>query len=234
MSIIKLADAITRAFQNGALSNSSIKRLKQSGILRSPERMVAGMQAGTQNIANKLKVRILEPQTYKDQKLVKTYGNYITYRHPNGQEDIYHNYNNAFKYTNPISLIGRKGATNHALALRHEIDEMRESGKGNLASMLLKSGKPIGQHNNLSVIGEESNNVHILKNLYGAKESLSKLRHKTQEDTLFKRVTGKDYGKEHLNKKELLKMKNAPYDFKYTTDQYFGPIKLTGGYIANK
>ena len=78
----------------------------------------------------------------------------------------------------------------------------------------LNIGGQVGNHNNLAVLGKESNDIKRL-GLYGAPTSnIENLRRThTHEPELMKRITGKEYGKEVFTHRDLKKLRNAPHDF---------------------
>ena len=87
----------------------------------------------------------------------------------------------------------------------------------------------VGRHNNLAVLGRESNLVNQLK-LHGANmERFFDLRKITGEDNLLKRFTNKQYGQQQFTSSDLKKLRKAPHDQLLS----FSPIQNLGTYLTN-
>lgn len=66
MSIIKLANAASRAFQAGRLSIKSATKLRQLGGLRSVDRILSGMERGSQNIIKKKNIVVEHGDNFQE------------------------------------------------------------------------------------------------------------------------------------------------------------------------
>jgi hypothetical protein len=271
MSIIKLANAITRAFQSGRLSNEGAAKLRSLGALRSPARILSGIAKGTENIAAKKGAKIIAPTGMSDKLTAASGGGYIAKNEGwiTNKPVIHHTHESRLRYLSPLHSFNKmKDNKYHTMALRHEGYELLEQGRGNSAqiySPLTKTkkitisgvnkalnyinpkgdvgkmvkdiaqekikgamqhgvGDVVGGHFNLAVLGRESNDINLLNNLYGIKgNKFNQMRKMTGEDKLIKRITGKNYGEEYINKGNLRKLRNAKYDFRVGDE---------GGYLA--
>lgn len=259
MSLIKLAEnAFTKRFLNGKLSGEALSKIKNAGMVRSKDIMLDGLHRGTQNIVSQ-KGGEIHGSGFINKVIAFSRGGYAQ-----TGGNIKHIGDSFFKFLTPLHSVftPNQNKANHALAMRHEADEVREAGKGTIARVfnkitpkerkvsheflknlennkgwraklvnrfaqedmsetlreVLKNniGKQVGAHNNLAVIGRESNNVLKLK-MHGVEfDKMHKLRGSrgSNEISLINRISGKKYGQDFLTKRDLKKIRNAKPDFK--------------------
>lgn len=257
MSIVKLAtNAFTRNFLDNKLSKNALNKIRKSGILRSENQIIDGINRGSQKLIGNNKI-IKDNLTTEQKLMALTNGGY--YQKNN---EIVTLSNSKLKYLSPLHKFFNRSENkiNDALAIRHEAYEYNESKKGLIANIYKKrntkwydkynpdnikiidnneSLQRVGLHNNLSVLGKESNDVKRFS-IYKDIDNLKDLRNNTGENILLKRITGKNYGDSFLSKKDLKKLKNANYDLKENYDGNDTMMLLNGkfphrrGYIITK
>lgn len=130
------------------------------------------------------------------------------------------------------SLEKRKGFFGKLLNMDNGISKFfKKNMQENIPQLLNQDiGKVVGAHNNLAVLGKESNDVRTLKSLYKIDTSgMEGPRHSiTHEPKLLERLTGKVYGKDAYSKADLKKLRTAKHDFKIKSDGF----TMSSGYIS--
>ena len=183
MSLIKTAaNAYMKRIVNGTLSNDALKTLKP--VLRSKETMLEGFKKGTQNIMNKRGITVKKMSNIDPELRVKVMqnGGYLAA----GKEIRTHGNSWYERLASPVSSIFKpKGTNSDAIALRHEVDEIREAGKGKFGLIKNKKFKNnnglVGSHETLGVLHRERQNMRRL-NAHGVETDLmNKHRAKTNE-----------------------------------------------------
>ena len=124
MSIIKLANAASRAFQAGRLSVEGAAKLRQLGGIRSTDRILSGMERGYENIIKKKNIGVISGDNLSERLNIAAMGGHGANGPTNEIYDIKHS---PLKYLSPIySFNKKKNLANRVLATRHELHELNE------------------------------------------------------------------------------------------------------------
>jgi len=215
MGLIKIAtNKMTKLLMNGNLLDSSINKIKQSGILRSEKQLTNGLNKGTSILAKKMKFKTYDiknlgnaPKWVKENKRLGPHNYTETIIKDSGIPDKKHH---------AYIMYNKKGNLNDAIAGRHELFEhqegkriklnriesnnfISENAKGNKNGHIIDENerKTIGRHNTLGVLGKESTEMSRLFN-----KPESRMKNRIEEGKYLEAITGRKYGlsysKKHL------------------------------------
>ncbi len=149
MSLIKLANAVSRAYFRGELKDASLKAVKDRGMLRSGERMLAGMNTGTENIAKAKGYTIHDIKHATRAKRFTTIGS-GGYTTDGDAKEIYHiGTSRLGKLLSPMHSVfhPKRNQVNAGLILAHEAHEAQEAGRGTKGTIFKKlSDKAAAKH----------------------------------------------------------------------------------------
>lgn len=187
MSLIKLAgNAFTKRFLNGKLSGEALSKIKNAGMVRSKDTMLDGLHYGTQNIVRQ-KGGEIHGSGFMNKVIAYSHGGYAQMN-----SNVKHIGDSPFKFLTPLHSVftPNQNRANHALAMRHEADEVREAGKGTVARVFNKITPKERKASHKFLKNLESNKGWRAKlvSLSGQKEDISKGIHEVLKSNIGKQV----------------------------------------------